>query len=58
MYPFQVSPQFLLLQQEAHKSLYRSPGPCLLDYPLDTSIILCSPRAAFLDRILAFPTQF
>jgi hypothetical protein len=49
--PLQVSPQFLLLQQKAQKSLYRSPGSCFLDCPIDPYIIVCSPLAAILDQI-------
>jgi hypothetical protein len=49
--PLQVSPQFLLVQQKAQKSLYRSPGPCFLDCPIDPYIIVCSPLAAILDQI-------
>ena len=50
--PLQISPQYLQLKQEAHKSLYRSPGPCFLDCPVDPYFILCSPLVAILDRTL------
>jgi hypothetical protein len=54
--PLQVSPQFLLLQQEAHKNCYGSPGPCFLDCPIDPYTLL--PLVAILDRTLACRTQF
>jgi hypothetical protein len=50
--PLQVSLQYLLLQYEAYKSLYRSPGPYFLDCAIDPYVILCSPLAVILDRII------
>ena len=56
--PLQVSPQFLLVQQEANMCLYRSLGPCVLDCPIDPYIILCPPLVDILDRTLTCRTQF